>query len=363
MLEYIEVHKIDPQMEWVEILAADQDHGEPTVIRAVISDAQEMAVTFSKRYTAKREGDLKIPGPQIQILEEFFEECCMAAVIAKGGEDSTDLKDLLPTTIIHFKYPERTTFRKSRTARIKLFSEEAFSYLQARDFDRAMARLDWIHHLDPRNELAFELKIVCLRSARKMAECVAVFETWCETHPNQIEPHIGLSEMWLFLEQYRKAKEGFERILEAAPKHPMALIGLAQAKLKLSESPLHDLRKAWLLDQGYTVRMVENALDFRRSNPDDLEPMSLSQIAKHYRIPLKRVIERTNRGVLPFHPPKEEKGLLRFSTKDLELHYTILKSLGLEITTGTLNALQKPPKPKAQSEAVQPSLFEEDEKS
>lgn len=351
MLEYIEVHKIDPNYEWLEIKASDKANEHPTTIRLVIGDAQEMLVGFQQRYKAKQPQPLEIPANQLHPIEEFFEEACMASVVFRKQSTDSDLVDLLPTTVIHFEYPELTSFRKSRAARVKLFLDQAFQLFQQRDFDAAIGRLNWVHLLDPANEMAFELKVACLRNHKKMAECVRVFEAWSEAHPQQIEPRLGISEMWLYLEQNQRAKEAFEKILEMVPNHAMALIGLAQAKLKLGDDPIPDLRKAFLVDMDYTKLMVEKHFDFRSHYPQDLTPMSLAEIAKNYNVSLKRVQERARNGVLPTHPPETPGGLLRFSKIDLDRFDNTLRCLGLEITTASI---AKP----AEEVTSQPGLFD-----
>jgi len=352
MLEFIEVHKIDPSFDWLEVKAADSENEQPTTIRLVIGDAKEMVEGFVKRYKAKQPLDVDIPNNQIRPIEEFFEEACMAGVMVKKQTASPDLVELLPTTVIHFVYPELTSFRKSRAARVKLFLDQAFSLFQQRHFSEALARLDWVHLLESDNEMAFELKVACLRNSRKMAECVRVFEAWIEVIPRQIDPRLGLSEMWLYLEQNQRAKEAFLQILELSPNHPMALVGLAQSKLKLGEDPISDLRKAFLVDQEYTKTMVERHFDFRGHYPNDLKPMSLADIAKAYNVSLKRVIERAKSGVLPSHPPATPGGLLRFSKRDLDLFDETLRCLGLEITTASVA------KPKKDTSTIQPGLFD-----
>jgi len=352
MLQYIEVHKIDPTFDWLEVKAADLENEQATTIRLVIGDAKEMLQGFLQRYTAKQPNAVEIPVNQRIPMEEFFEEACMARVMAGKDGERSDLVTLLPTTVIHFEYPELTSFRKSRAARVKLFLDQGFSLFQQHAFEASLARLQWVHSLDPGNEVAFELKIACLRNFKKMAECVRVFEAWIEAHPDQIEPRLGIGEMWLFLEQSQRAKDGFESILELSPNHPMALVGLAQAKLKLGEDHLPDLRKAFLVDQNYTKTMVERHLDFRSHYPQDLEPMALADIAKRYQVALKRVIERAKLGVLPSHPPETPGGLLRFSQKDLQRYDETLRCLGLEIATTKLAH------PEPAKEAQQPGLFD-----
>ncbi|CAM2007752.1 tetratricopeptide repeat protein [Acanthopleuribacter pedis] len=354
MLTIIETHKVDPAFEWLEVRAADEAHEDGEIVRLVVDDAQAMVSRFVKRYVAKRDAALKIPDKQVQLLEEFFEEACMAKAVSAKGLDSTDLPDLLPTTVIHFKYPERTTFRKSRAARVKLFLDQALSHISRRDFAAALGRLDWVHHLDPDNELAFELKIVALRSWRKAAECVAVFEAYVAAHPDKVEPRLGLSEIWLYLDNSKRARETLERILEQEPNHPMALVGLAQARCKLGEDPTPELRRAWLVDMDYTREMVEEHFDFRETKPENLAPRTLQSIAKHYHIPLKRILKRAKSGVLPMHPPTDESGLFQFTESELDRYYNILKTLGLEIPSTSFA------KPKKEAvEAEQPSLFDD----
>lgn len=352
MLRSVEVHKIDPNYDWLEVKASDHENDQATTIRLVIGDSKEMVQGFLERYKAKQPSAVEIPNSQVIPLEEFFEEACMASVMFGKQTEKSDLVDLLPTTVIHFEYPELTSFRKSRAARVKLFLDQAFSLFQNHEFEAALARLNWVHLLDAGNEMAFELKIACLRNYKKMAECVRVFEEWIDAHPDRIEPRLGISEMWLFLEQNQRAKEAFESVLELAANHPMALIGLAQAKLKLGEDHMADLRKAFMVDQNYTKSMVEKHLDFRSHYPQDLEPMSLQDISKHYNVSLKRVTERAKNGVLPSHPPETPGGLLRFSRQDLDRFDETLRSLGLEISTATFAK-------NAQSEATQqPGLFD-----
>ncbi len=330
MFERVEVHKIDTDLDWIEVSATDKEHDAPAVIRLVVNDGKQMAHVFLQRYMTKRERPFTVADSHTRQLEEFFEEGCMAKVFAKQPTGSNDLVALLPTNTLDFIHPERASFRKSRAARVRMFLEDSERFLQRRRFEKTLHRLGWVHSLDPNNEEAFELKIICLRSWKKMAECVPVFETWIAAHPKRLEPRLGLSEMWLYLEQNQRAKDAFQELLAISPNHALGLIGLAQAKTKLGEDGANELRKAWVLDPALTIDAVEGAFDFRRLAADDLEPRSLADIARHFRIPLKRVMARARKGVLPMHPPAGD-GLMRFSDKDLCCHDRILRMLGLEI--------------------------------
>jgi len=331
MFTFLEVHKIDVDLDWIEFAAADEDHPDPAVIRLVIDEGRRMVHAFEQRYMAKREHPFEPPDGQMRQLEDFFEEARMAKAFYHSGSGSLDLVELLPTNTLYFDQPERTSFRKSRAGRVRMFLDEAQSALQRREFDRTMHRLGWALLLDPDNEEAFELKIICLRSWKKMAECIPVFEAWIAAHPQRIEPRLGLSEMWLYLEQNQRAKDAFQDLLEVAPNEPLAMIGLAQAKTKLGEDPCNELRKAWVLDSSLTIEMVEKVFDFRRLAPDDLEPRSLIDISEQLHIPLQRVIARARTGALPLHPPAAGSDLMRASPKDLDRHYHALRILGLEI--------------------------------
>ena len=185
-----------------------------------------------------------------------------------------------------------------------------------------------------------------------MVNCISVFESWIRTHPNQIEPQLGLGEMWLFLNQNQRAKEVFRRILMNFKGNYMALIGLCQAKIKLGEDSVPELRKAWLLDNRLTKAFVETHFDFRSVDSGELEAMSLKEVAETYRIPLSRILERARNGTLPAYPPGED-GLLRFSRKDLDLYDHVLRKLGFELSP-------KLKKQDLEPEAIQPSLFGDD---
>jgi len=352
MFAYLEVQKHDPRFEWIEISSLAENDEAPFSVRLVVGEAHEMVANFIQRFMARREGSFPVPEAQRNTIEELFEEACMARVLLKSGGDSPDLIDLFPTSVLYFKYPEKTSFRKSRAARIKMFLDEGYSLLQAHEFEAAMKRLDWVHHLDVSNVMAYELKLVCLRSWKKMAECIPVFENWIEAHPDDLAPRFGIGEMWLYLEQYVRARERFEEILQIHENDCMALIGLAQAKLKLGENPIDELRKAWLKDSEYTVNMVEHHFDFRGRGSSDLRPLSLEEIAKTYQIPLKRILERACNGVFPMAPP-DESGLLRFSKNDMDRYYEVLKLLGLEIDKNKFGPVVN------NTQDLQPGLFDE----
>ena len=352
MFEFVEIFKVAPDLKWIELKSADQLNQKSEMVRLVVNDGPAMVNAFIKRYMAKQETSFTVSESQMRLLEEVLEEAGMARTLYTKGAFGNDLITLLPTTVVHFKYPEKTSFRKSRAARIKMFLDEAHQHLQVREFEPALRRLEWVHHLQPDHMTAFKLKIICFRSWKKMAECIPVFERWIEESPDLLEPRIGLGEMWLFLEQNQRAKETFEQTLTVFPNQALALIGLAQAKLKLGEDPLGDLRKAHVMDPLATKDLIEGQFDFRSANPKDLQPMTLVAISKDYQIPIKRVLERAKNGVLPMFRPEEE-GLLRFSRKDLDLHYDVLSTLGLEINS---KALKK--NDEKSGDPVQPGLFD-----
>ncbi len=353
MFDCIEVHKVDPQFKWIELTTIDRDNGEVTAVRLVTDeDHKKMAKTFVTRYIARRQTHFTIPDTYLHQIEELCEEASMARVLAQQGAASPDLQDLLPTTVIHFKYPERTSFRRSRAARVKMFTEEAMDALSDRDFERAAQRLDWVHQLDPDNETAFQWKVVCLRSWKKFAECVPVFEAWIAQHGASIEARLGLGELWLYLGQNQRALDQFEEVIAMEANNVMALLGAAQSLNRLGEDPVPILRKSYMLDMTYTLDMIERQLDFRQANTSDLQGATLKEIAARYKIPLVRVLERAERGVLPMHPPGED-GLPRFSRTELDRHYTVLKCVGLEMEPTV------PIRTEAMAQPIQPSLFDE----
>ncbi len=356
MFNAIEVLKMDKEFRWMELKVTDTVNNDPEIIRVAIDENHLMMASFIERYMAKRDRSFTPPHSQANLIEEFFQEACMAKVLVSNNDASPDLVELLPTTVINFRYPEKTSFRKSRPVRIQLFLDEGFAAMQQRDFESALQRFNWVHHLDPANVLAFELKIVCLRSWKKMAECIPVFEAWSKAHPDQEAPWMGLGEMWLYLGQYQRARETFNHLLEQIPNHCQAIIGMAQALLKLGEDPLPLLRRARVLNASLTTEMLENDFDFRSRIPQKLESMSLMDISEAYQIPVKRVMERARKGVLPMFEPDEESHLFRFSREDLDRHYHILQSLGMEIAIKEAPPTKESPpqEPVQPEEEIQP---------
>ena len=330
MLTCLETHKVDPDFRWLELVAEDSANQGSEIVRVVVNDHHRMYHAFLERYFAKREHKFEVPSSQAVLIEDFFQEACMARLMVQNKSGSPDINELLPTTVICFTDPERTSFRKTRVARVRLFLDEAAAALRTRDFAKAMHRLGWAHDLEPENEEAFELKIVCLRNWDKLPETIPVFEAWRDAHPEEVAPRLGLGEMWLHLDQNQRAHDTFEALLAVVPHQAHALMGLAQAKVKLGEDPLPELRKAYVVDALLTRDMIEHDFDFRGKHPEDLEAMSLKQISEEYQIPLPRVLARARDGVLPVHAP-EEDGLLCFKRRELDLHYRILLALALEI--------------------------------
>jgi len=352
VLSSLAVFKLEPRYDWVEVRVFIDGEDEPMIIRQTVGDdPREMAAGFLDRIAARRERALELPAVQRQALEDLFEEAVMAKVmIRKEAETGSDMIALFPTNQIDFRYPQKTTFRKSRSVRIQLFLDEAYKLLHARAFEEVLRCLAMVHALEPENAIAFELKVVCFRSWKKNEKCIGVFEDWIATHPDDPAPRLGLGEMWLYLEQYARARARFEEMLALTANDPMALIGLAQAKAKLGEDPATELRKASMVDREYTVAMVEQHFDFRTRKPERLMPCALDEIAKRYGVPRVRVVARAKTGSLPAHPPEDEDGLLRFSPEDLDRYHHILEILGLEIGKKALEPLR--------DEAVQRSLFD-----
>ena len=352
MFTYLAVHKHEPRYDWVEIRAQIEGEETPVVIRQVVGeDPREMSAGYLDRIASRREAPLELTPTQRQALDDLFEEAVMARVmVRKETASGTDMIALFPTNLIHFRYPQKTTFRKSRSVRIQILLDEAYKLLHARAFEEALRYLDLVHALEPENAIAFELKVVCFRSWKKNEKCVGVFEEWIETHPDDPAPRLGLGEMWLYLEQFARARGRFEEMLALSANDPMALIGLAQAKAKLGEDPANELRKASMIDREYTVGMIEHCFDFKTRKPERLMPCSLDEIAKRYGVPRARVSARAEAGSLPAHPPEDEDGLLRFSPEDLDRYHHILEILGLEIGKKALEP--------SESEAVQRSLFD-----
>lgn len=330
MLSYIEVARLDEELEWLEVEAGDSFNDHPCVIRLKIGEATDMAAQFQERYRTKQSIDIAIPEGQVRTLEDFFQEAHHVKVLSRQDAHQPDLQSMLATACYHFKFPERSSFRKSRAARLRMFADEAYQALRNHRTDVAIRRLEWMHILDPGNILAFELKVVCMRSSDRLSACIEVFEAWIDQHPDDLAPRLGLGELWLVLDQNQKARRCFEEILQMDRDHVMALAGLAQAHARLGEDYLSPLIKASLCDSRYTKAMVENYLDFRSTKPRDLEPMTLRAVGERTGMPFKRLMARAHRGVLPFHVSKDTS-LLMFSGTELKAYMTLLTRLGLEL--------------------------------
>ncbi len=335
MLEYIDMVAVDPDYDWVEVEAKDELNEQSCLVHLVIQDAHDMAYTFVQRYQAKQSISFNFSDSLVSALREFFQEARLAQVMFIGQKPLDDLAVMLRTQTLCFAAPERSTLRKSKLARVRLYVDEAFQLMQKHLFDQALKRITWIHLLDPKNAMAFELRIACLRSAKQISDCVSAFEGWIKAYPDQIEPYLGLGEVWLYLDQDAKAKEVFTYLLKLDPKNSMALLGLAQAKARLGEEYMMELSKSFLVDSAYTKEVVEHIFDFRAKHPGRLSAKTLVEVAEHYGIPLKRLMGRAQRGVLPFHR-QDGKGLLHFSETELERYYQSLRQLGLEIRSQPL---------------------------
>lgn len=335
MIDYIEVSRVDPNCEWLEVVASDRVNRVPTNIHLVINDAKDMVYLFQRRYLAKQPEQFTFSPKIIAGLEEFFQDANHVKIMSQTDHVSDELMRLLQTNRLDFGSPERSSFRKSKPIRVRLFLDLAYDMIDIRDFAQATKWLDWVHLLEPGHELAFELKIVCLRSWKRVSECVEVFKRWISAHPEKPEPRLGLGELWLYLDQNKRAQEVFELLLNLQPNHAMALIGLAQAKARLGEDFVPILMKAAVVEPRYTRSMVEHHFDFRHLHPGDLAPMTLEDVAARYDIPVKRLVDRASAGVLPFHAPSQD-GLLRFSKIELDQYYEVLKRLGLEISSENL---------------------------
>jgi len=358
MLEFIEVNRVDPELGWIEVLCSDTLNLNPTVIHLVIREPQDMVILFTKRYLTKQAIEFKFSENTLSQLENFFGEAHLARVMDGSDEPSSDALAMLKTNCVNFKYPERSSLRKSRPIRVKLFLDEAYQHLTSRRYDQALKRLEWIHILEPDHTLAFELKIVVLRSSKKISACIAVFEEWIEQHPEAIEPKLGLSELWLYLDQHQKAKDALMEVRERVPNHPLVLIGLAQAKARLGEDYLSELLKASVVDLDYTKEMVEHYFNFSSMNPQDLAPATLTQIAEDLNMPLKRLVGRAQRGVLPFHT-SQHQGLLLFSAMELERYRKVLTKLGLELQLDRHETGAKTVAKEENPESGQMDLFEQ----
>jgi hypothetical protein len=329
MLDYLEMQRVGPGVDWVEVEACDSVNERPCLIHLPVRDAQEMAAAFAKRYQSKQEIEFRLSDGALSHCASFFHECLLAHALVNNGSATGETLPLLETSTLNFRHPEKTSLRQSRTGRIKLFLDDAFASIKARQFAKALKRLDWVHLLDESNELAFELKVVALRSTRNMAECIRVFEQWTLAHPQAWEPCLGLGEAWLYLDQNQKAREVFSKLVASAPQLPHALIGLAQAKARLGEEFLPELLKASMLDGALVKETVEHRFDFRMAAARDLVPMTLIALGNTFQIPLKRLLGRAQRGVVPLH--LEGSGLASVSALEMQRYYQVLLKLGLEL--------------------------------
>jgi len=329
MLDYLEMQRVGPGVDWVEVEACDSVNERPCLIHLPVGDAQEMAAAFAKRYQSKQEIEFRLSDGALSHCASFFHECLLAHALVNKGSATAETLPMLETSTLNFRQPEKTSLRQSRPGRIKLFLDEAFLAIKGRHFARALKRLDWVHLLDANHELAFELKVVTLRSTRNMGECIRVFEQWILAHPQAWEPRLGLGEAWLYLDQNQKAKDVFAALVSSGPQLPHALIGLAQAKARLGEEFLPELLKASMLDSALVKETVEHRFDFRMVAARDLEPMTLVALGNTFQIPLKRLLGRAQRGVVPLH--LEGGGLARVSAVEMQRYYQVLLRLGLEL--------------------------------
>ena len=331
MLARIEVHKVGPDFRWIELAVSDTLAEGAEIVRLGVNDQHQMVRTLLERYLAKRDLDFALPPGQRTLLEEFFQEVSMAKLMAENQSGSPDLHELLPSTVIDFINPDRTSFRKGKELRVDMFLAEAAAALAEGTYDLGLQRLDWVQDLVPGHRDAFALRWSILRTWQKYPECIPVLESWRDAFPEDSEPRLKLGEMWLFLEQYQRARDTFAALLERIPNHLFGLLGLAQAQLRLGEDAMVTLRKASVKGGQITREMIERDFDFRLKNHGSLTPLSLMDIAEHYQIPLQRVMNRALAGVLPAHPPQSQDGLPGYDRSDLDRHYQILLMLRLEV--------------------------------
>ncbi|PIE01316.1 MAG: hypothetical protein CSA81_12085 [Acidobacteria bacterium] len=354
MFSYIEVEKTDPQFQWVELLCEDIFNNQQTKLRLLITDVDDMVINFRKRYQGKHQVQVNFTTKVLGSLSAFFQDFVHAKMNLEQGKDADEITKVACTNRLNFTSPENSTLKKSLATRVNMFLDEAFFLMEKNELQASYRRLEWVHLIDPLNEMAFELKMVILRMQEKFGECVSLLESWIEHYPKREEPYIGLGEMWLYRNQNQKALDVFSKLLEISPKSCLAQIGIAQAEVKLGRDYIPSLMKAFILNPQYTKDMVEFSFDFRRPRPGDLVAMSLESVANHFKIPVKRMIGRALHGVLPFHR-RTQSDLLLFSESELNEYYKVLKTLGIEMNTADLS---NQPLPK-DAEPVQMSLFDD----
>ena len=111
---------------------------------------------------------------------------------------------------------------------------QAEMYLRQRRFDQAVA--SYQAALGKADTLDNALGLYrAWQAAGKPLEAARHMETWNRAHPGVPATQLALAEAYLAAGRYPEARQAYERILAADPKHPVALNNLANVLLQLGD--------------------------------------------------------------------------------------------------------------------------------
>ena len=167
------------------------------------------------------------------------------------------------TQILHPTDERRSTLNHSIEDQAQILFDWAQRFEVNGEPARAAELLERVLLLSPGNVSALRRLSALLRELCLVEECLGITEQWLRLQPDEAEAIVRHAEALIYLERPGEALTVLQRLLQANPMHPMAHIGVAQAKSLLGGDPYAHLDAALELDRSVTISVLRETFDYR----------------------------------------------------------------------------------------------------
>jgi hypothetical protein len=175
------------------------------------------------------------------------------------------------TQIMHPSDERRCTLNHTIETQARVLYEWAEKLEYNKELGRAAELLERVLLLQPGNVYAVKRLSGLLRELGLIEECLEVTEQWLRAEPEETEAIIRRAEALIYLERPKEALAIFLKLSRSNPMHPMAHLGVAQAKSLLGGNPYSYLDAALALDRATTMAVLKETFDYRSITHTDYD--------------------------------------------------------------------------------------------
>jgi hypothetical protein len=175
------------------------------------------------------------------------------------------------TQIMHPSDERRCTLNHTIETQARVLYEWAEKMEYNKELGRAAELMERVLLLQPGNIYAVKRLSGLLRELGLIEECLELTEQWLRAEPEETEAIIRRAEALIYLGRLKEALAIFLKLSRSNPMHPMAHIGVAQAKSLLGGNPYSYLDAALALDRATTVAVLKETFDYRSVTHTDYD--------------------------------------------------------------------------------------------